>query len=179
MQTFLSEPTTTASAAVLDNVRLQCQYKEGMQILGAIAITPEGGGQRVDGKVPFASNHPATNMWRGHEKQLYYYLDDVRVELDRRGIKTSTIREKLSHMMGTNPDWILNDPRVMPAWWTNEWDRDRLMTTHRANLYNKDNVHYAQYKVDALILDKYLGDYVCCPGKHAPYYYPTHTKEYA
>lgn len=179
MQTFLSEPTFADSVAVLDKVRLQCQYKEGWQILDAIAKTPDGGGSRVDGKVPFASNHPATNQWRGHENQLYQYLEAVRIELDRRGVKTDTLRWKLAETLASNMQWVLDDKRVMPGWWTNEWDRDRLMTTHRANLYRKDEIHYADYKVDSIILDKYLGDYVCCPGKHAPYYYPTHTKEYA
>jgi hypothetical protein len=172
MQTFMSEPHLYDCAAVLDDKRLNKQYLEGWQILNAIAQTPEGGGQRVNGKIPFASNHPATNQWRGHEYALSGYLACVEAELNIRGIKTVTIMEKIQQTMKEN-GWF-QQLSGLPSWWKDTSEFERLRITHRGNLYNKDPEHYAQYEADAVALDRDLESLVCCPGKHAPYYYPTH-----
>lgn len=180
MQTFLSEDNYVDSAAVLDNVRLQKQYLEGYQILNAIFLTPGGGGSRVDGKVPFASNHPATNMWRGCEHGLFLYLECCRVELTRRGIKTDVLQEKILSITYAikgqgNTDFSSSS---YPAWWKDLDTQDKIIYTHRASLYKKDPVHYAPYADFALHLDLYRDQLVCCPGKHADYHYPTHTEKY-
>jgi hypothetical protein len=173
MQTFLSELTFADSAAALDSVRLNKQLLEGRQILHAISITPDGGGSRVDGKVPFASNHPVTNQWRGHEFRLAEYLLEVRRECDKRGIQTKKNWEAISDLMA----FIAPEGMDLPAWWTNYDERAMVIRSHRYNLYNKDKVYYGQYEGDAEKFARDLADtphdVVCCTT-HAPYWYPTH-----
>lgn len=176
MQTFLPETTFWDSAATLDNVRLNKQLLEGYQIMNAIFLTPDGGGSRVDGKVPFASNHPATNMWRGHEFWLLQYLGDVEQEARLRGIKTDKNWDNIQTVYQKSP-WTYQDCNTPePNWWLDPLERERVLWTHRANLYRKDPIHYAQYKSDSDTLDRHYKSVVCCPDKHAPYYYPTHVR---
>lgn len=177
MQTFLSENTFSASVGALDNVRLQKQYLEGWQILDAIAKTPLGGGQRIDGKVPFASNHPATNMWRGHEYQLMVYLRHCRNELISRDIKTDVVSAKIA-VTAAGSDWR---DKSLPAWWEDEQIRVKIETTHRASLWRKMPEHYPDfYACSERLVATYPEVLLCCDralaGKHQPYYYPTHAE---
>jgi hypothetical protein len=171
MQTFLSEQTLASSVQVLDNARLRKQFLEGWQILDAIAKTPEGGRQRVNGKFVFAANHPATNQWRGHERVLERYLWLCKYELDNRGESTLKVTAKLQDTMKANAYW--NKP-CFPDWYNDPVQKRRVRMTHRYNLYHKDPVHYAQYESEGRMLDSDILDLVCCPGKHARYYYPSH-----
>ena len=175
MQTFLSEDTFHESAQVLDNKRLQKLYLEGWQILDAIRKTPEGGRQKVSGKYVFAANHPVTNQWRGHEYMLMSYLQACCDVLDARGIKTDVVTAKIAATFeGTGWETQYGSGNYAPEWLTDPYASARLRTTHRGNLFNKDPEHYAQYEASAVALDKHPDSLVCCPGKHAPYYYPTH-----
>lgn len=186
MQTFLSEPNLVESVTVLDNIRLNKQLLEGWQILNAISITPAGGGQRVNGKVPFASNHPVTNQWRGFEGALEGYLWLCKYELDARGTKTEKLSAKLQQVMDDNRDTFNYGPGSgFPAWYKDEAQRERVLLTHRFNLFNKDREYYAKYEAEGRMLDSEVLSLVCCPDKvrkhlagnklaHAPYYYPTH-----
>lgn len=180
MQTFLPEPTYEGSVAVLDNKRLNKQLLEGYQILDAIAKTPLGGTQKVDGKSVFAANHPATNMWRGSEGALWSYLNDVAVALNDRGIRTLKNYENIMRVMGENPQWP--DFEITPAWMRDEAAFNKVMFSHKANLYFKDQEHYAQYAghagrfTEALVFDPL--SVVCCAtrrqGRPCGYYWPTH-----
>ena len=78
MQTFLPYVYDfKQTARVLDNKRLNKQLLEGRQIYAALT-------GRSTGWV----NHPATRMWAGHENMLVEYLEAIKNECDRRGIKT-------------------------------------------------------------------------------------------
>lgn len=174
MQTFLSELTFADSVEALDSIRLNKQYLEGWQILNAIALTPAGPRTvKIDGKYPFSSNHPATNMWRGSETVLVAYLSWVKMELNNRGIKFDLIESKINDTVKSMKSGS-NDPE----WWSDHDERVRIINSHRYNLYNKDKDYYSQYKDSAEKFAQALADtphdVVCCPGKHAPYWYPTH-----
>jgi hypothetical protein len=171
MQTFLSEQTFAESAAVLDNKRLNKQLLEGYQILKAISQTPDGGGSRIDGKVPFASNHPVTNQWRGSEAVLCLYLGHIMTECDLRGIKWDKNWANICDLFHNNPQ--LADNLILPDWYVDNSARRRVLMTHRRNLWWKDHDYYEQYMADARMVDSEPVVWVCCTT-HAPYYYPTH-----
>lgn len=175
MQTFLSEPTFEESVAVIDPKRLNKQLFECRQILDAIIKTPEGGRQKVNGKYVFAANHPATNMYRGYEGFLIEYASFCAVELNRRDAAWQTHWFFIQSLVQDNPGAFTY--KTIPDWWTDPVQKDKIMYTHRASLYRKNPEHYSQYKTDALTLDKYSEFFVCCPGKHAPYYYPAHMED--
>jgi hypothetical protein len=62
VNTFLPFPQFTKSAQALDYKRLGKQRVEAWQIL-----------QALRGETKGWTNHPATKMWRGHEKALCEY----------------------------------------------------------------------------------------------------------
>ena len=179
----MSESTIADSVAAIDNgltnldgtwspSRLNKQYLEGWQILDAIAKTPEGGRQRVNGKMVFAANHPVTNMWRGHEGTLKTYLEECQTRLDALGTSTDKTAARIEITWAENPHW--HDNYLFPEWWTDTERAERVLTTHRASLYAKHPVFYRQYAYEAGLVEQDLTSWVCCPGKHQPYYYPTH-----
>lgn len=169
MQTFLSEPTFEASAAVLDSKRLNKQLLEGRQILAALAGETKGW-----------VNHPATKMWRGYEAALGSYLAAVAEECDKRGIKTEANWNTILTIMDSQ-GWFAQE-MVMPPWWDeNGTEMDRIVYTHRTALYHKDPVHYWEYKMCAETIDNDPLRWVCCAtrrqGKPCGYYWPSHVEE--
>lgn len=157
MQTFLSEPTIRECAKALDNKRLNKQILEGYQILKVLSNASPSGAWR---------NHPAVLMWKNHEHSLMSYIKSMVVEAKLRGIKTdkneSNLKEleyKYSNLWGKGqPKWFLSK------------EHDRVIATHRANLYNKDPEyyhHYKQYVVD-------VNNEPCC--ERCKYYWPTHVE---
>ena len=182
MQTFLSEPTFQESVAVLSTKHIVKQLFECKQILEAINKTPEGGTQRIDGKPVFAANHPVTNMFRGYERYLFGYAEATREENVHRNYKTENHWAAITTIMNElnfNELGGLNElDETLPGWATG-WQRERIQLTHRANLYAKDPIWYAQYEQDHHNLHRVVLDVVCCPdkvrkGTHQPYFYPTH-----
>lgn len=154
MQTFLSEFSFRDTARALDNKRLNKQLLEGRQILTALT-TGKGW-----------VHHPATKMWAGHECVLLDYLNEIRLEMIMRGIKTDKNWSAITEIFESNPE--LYDHNKWPWWWLDSAARKNIVTTHRGRLYEKDPDHYQDY----WLAFKTYRDYVCC--NRCNYYWPTH-----
>lgn len=177
MQTFLSEPTFRASAQALDSKRLNKQLLEGRQMLNALAGNQKG-----------FVNHPATLMWKGHEHAFMSYLASVVIEMAERGIEYANNWRECLRIHGEKWYGDGRPTNGTPEWFTGE-SKQRIITTHRANLYLKDPDYYAHYAPEAIeyqqTLDTNPLEMVCCdkrrrvPGKTGlqpcGYYWPTHT----
>jgi hypothetical protein len=132
MQTFLPSADYEYAAQTLDNKRLNKQILEGYQIMKVLSGASESGAWR---------NHPAVLMWKDAEHSLMDYIDNMVYEANFRGIKTDknvsnlqTLKRSFSHMWGN----------IKPVWSKPE-HIDRVITTHRVNLYRKDSVLYSQF----------------------------------
>ena len=117
MQTFLPYPDFEKSLQALDYRRLGKQRVEAFQILRAIR---QGGGW---------SNHPATNMWRGHVNALKLYHNLCIDEWLQRGYQN---RMKKMRITG---------PVCYPPW----FGREDFHAAHRSNLLRKDPEFYGRY----------------------------------
>jgi hypothetical protein len=133
MQTFLPFIEFSESAKALDSKRLNKQILEGYQILNVLSNDDPRAGWR---------NHPAVKMWRGHEVALWNYIFECVEEADRRGIKTDknvenlrALRDRAGHMWGYG----------LPEWFSNAEALNRVVMTHRANLYKKDPYFYVDF----------------------------------
>lgn len=159
MQTFLPSRNFIKSAQILDSKRLNKQILECYQILNVLSGQSPTGGWR---------NHPAVKMWRGHEQTLHMYVNAMIAEAKRRGIKTEKNEEnirnlfdRVGHTWGAElPDWYLDDHKIM-----------RIVTTHKANLFNKDPMYYAQFQVAT----QSPYNTPCCPT--CKYYWVTHEEK--
>lgn len=159
MQTFLPSRNFIKSAQILDSKRLNKQILEGYQILNVLSGQSPTGGWR---------NHPAVKMWRGHEQTLHMYINAMIAEAKRRGIKTDKNEENIRNLFnrvgdtwGTSlPDWYLDDHKIM-----------RIVTTHKANLFIKDPMYYAQFQVAT----QSPYNTPCCPT--CKYYWVTHEQK--
>jgi len=156
MQTFLPYKDFDKSAAVLDSKRLNKQILECYQILKVLNSNDPKAGWR---------NHPAVKMWRGHENALFDYTLAMIREADRRGIKTDKNKENL---MVLRVATIANWGNGLPAWFGDSSVMKRVTTTHRANLYRKDDAYYYGFKES--VADK--NNEPCC--ERCNYYWVTH-----
>ena len=120
MQTFLPYPEFDRSAAVLDMRRLGKQRVECSQILNALTGVSAGW-----------KNHPATLMWRGHERALCLYSIDVCVAWRARGYKDSLL-SAFRYLLPTFKD------TGVPKWLGNE----EFHRSHQSNLIRKLPEHY-------------------------------------
>ena len=132
MQTFLPSSDYEHSAQILDNKRLNKQILEGYQIIKILSGASESGAWR---------NHPAVLMWKNAEHSLMDYIDNMVYEANFRGIKTDknvsnlkTLKQSFSSMWG----------KSQPIWQKPE-HLDRVITTHKVNLYRKDPDIYAEF----------------------------------
>lgn len=153
MQTFLVDTSSyTSTFYKLDMKRLGKQRIEGYQILRAIN-DPNYGWQ----------NHPAVKMWRPYPKELLNYtLLSCTIWRDRG--YNDTVEARLHEEF---PDWSYSMDLSLPPFIT-----DRLIETHRANLWLKAPSQYpAAWELFALDLP----NLVCCPGR-CNYYWPSHSK---
>ena len=155
MQTFLPFSDYETVAQTLDSKRLNKQILEGYQILKILSGASESGAWR---------NHPAVLMWKHSETHLMDYIDHMVYEANWRGIKTDknvsnlkTLKSRFGNMWGN----------LTPIWQKPE-HLDRVINSHRANLYRKDSTMYAEYHLNTAD--------PCCPG--CLYYWPTHTLRY-
>jgi hypothetical protein len=147
VQTFLPYASFQESAKELDSKRLNKQILECYQILKVLSSDDPKAAWR---------NHPAVKMWRGHEFALWNYVQAMIVEADIRGIKTDKnlsnlfeLRQAKSDQWGSkNPDWM-SDETLMKY----------VTTTHKANLFIKDQVLYPQF--ETAVTDEY--NQPCCP----------------
>ena len=158
MQTFLTSQSFIETAHCLDQKRLVKQLLECRQIMAALTGNSKGG-----------TNHPCTKMWAGHERSLYKYAYSMAVEMRNRGYKYEANLNAIKEMLF--PIWKDINPN-RPAWLTDPYIADKVFTTHRASLFNKDPEHYAQFQIDTY----FARAQVCCIGtkKICNYYWPTH-----
>lgn len=124
MQTFLPYPNYPQSARCLDNKRLGKQRVEVLQILKALAGESKGW-----------VNHPATRMWRGHERALAVYGMVICNEWKHRGFN-DTCKEKIKVYLSK-----FDDDASSPSWMND----DKFHSSHRSNLLRKDPDWYGQY----------------------------------
>lgn len=122
MQTFVPCAAVVDCAKALDWRRLNKQITETIQILNTLTGASSGW-----------ANHPAVQMWRGHEKSLAVYGLIMIGEWRNRGY-TSHVgsAEKLEA-------WVMSLPTTgWPEW----WEREDVMRSHQSNLVRKDPDHY-------------------------------------
>ena len=160
MQTFLPHATNRDSLDALDNKRLNKQILECYQILNILTEQSQGTGWR---------NHPAVLMWKGSEEELFRYAFTA-VELAKmRGINVEKNRANLTRIARNAPIHTLGDD--LPIWLNNPTILKLVNTTHKANLYRKDPIYYAEYAY--AVYDKY--NKPCCDS--CQYYWPTHKEK--
>jgi hypothetical protein len=140
MQTFITNSTKTFGVEDLDSKRLNKQLLECRQILTILAEKHYD----PDTKIAWR-NHPAVKMWAGSEGFLLMYILAVRDELAARGVKYEKNMFAIMDVADNRIPELINDTVDPPAWWTDPIAQDRVITTHRASLYKKDPVAYAQY----------------------------------
>jgi hypothetical protein len=156
MQTFLPYKDFDKSAHALDSKRLNKQILEGYQIMNVLMNDDPKAGWR---------NHPAVKMWRGFENSLFDYILAMIREADRRGIKTDKNKDNLINLrVRTISRW----GHGIPAWYNNAKIMKRVTTTHKANLYRKDDEYYYKFK-EAVISPN---NEPCCDKCN--YYWVTH-----
>ena len=154
MQVFLPHEYFPETASVLDQKRLVKQLLEGRQILAAIAGETKGW-----------VNHPATKMFRNSPNTLFKYLNAIATEMNIRGYKFENNWEAINKYYFKLRDTDLGKP----SWMYGE-ELNKVITTHRANLYLKAPDLYPQYEYEA---DRYRS-LVCCD--RCNYYWPTHVR---
>lgn len=120
VNTFLPYPDFAETAKALDYRRLGKQRVEAWQILSALIGTSQGW-----------SNHPATKMWRGHEKALCDYGIAICLEWISRGYR-DTMLVRFVEVRATLPDTGL------PEWLGD----DAFHQSHQSNLLRKDSTYY-------------------------------------
>lgn len=147
MQTFLPLPDSTASAHVLDRLRLGNQRLEGKSDL-YICCRWKGIDLREilalsDKQAEYVwrryRNHPAAQMWRGRELALAAYCVAVCDEWIARGYVDNQRPLILAAI-----DALPQCSRELPHWFG---DSD-FHRSHRSNLLRKSPEHYRQYWPD-------------------------------
>jgi len=123
MQTFLPHKKYKKSARCLDYKRLGKQRVECKQIY--LALTNGGGWV----------NHPAVQMWKGHEYQLLKYAIAITEEWISRGYNDSLLpffrTEIETFGMCKKPTWMGNK---------------KFHNSHKFMLMKKDPEHYGQFE---------------------------------
>lgn len=156
MQTFLPSKNFDTVANMLDSKRLNKQILECYQVLKVLSSKDPHAGWR---------NHPAVKMWSGSEHILFVYTLSMLAEADLRGIKTDKNKANIE-MLRSNytKEWGTK----MPDWYQDELTMNKIIMTHRANLYTKDPFFYSQfeYAID------HEDNTPCC--ETCKYYWATH-----
>lgn len=125
MQTFLPYSDFTKTARALDDRRLFKQLVEANQIIAIITH-----GKTKSGK-PYKAwtNHPAVKMWRGYDKALKEYANEILKEIrNRNKINTSAKLYRPKNI-------------IYPTWLGNK----KFHSAHRSALLKKNKKHYAQF----------------------------------
>ena len=158
MQTFLPHSSPAYCAEALDNKRLNKQILEGYQILNVLSGQSKSGAWR---------NHPAVLMWKEAEWSLWTYIQACVDEANKRGIKTDKNVFNLNLLKDKCGEFWSNNK---PIFSKNKNYINRLIITHRANLYHKDPIYYAHY------YDAVANEYnkPCCD--RCKYFWPTHAE---
>lgn len=144
MQTFIPVTTSFADMAkVLDNKRLNKQALEGWQVLMVLLeLDPNGNHRPAKGW----RNHPAVNMWRGHETSLNTYIQFMVAEWKARGYN-STIGDKAKQTMqhAEAAGLISTHTLSMPMWIEDTELYELVASSHRRALLNKEYEWYSQF----------------------------------
>lgn len=123
MQTFLPLPDFHESVMTLDKLRLGNQvYREGK--------TLATGGW---------ANHPASKMWRGHERSLCEYLLAGVQAMELRGWHKAEVVERWRAYFS---DLRITFACTGPPPWLGD---DDFHAAHRSNLIRKDPEWYGQF----------------------------------
>jgi hypothetical protein len=133
MQTFLPSSNPVVTARWLDSKRLNKQILECYQILNVLSGKSPTGGWR---------NHPAVLMWKGYERGLWNYVQAMIYEARQRGIRTENNEANLNRLKEMCWDQWEENP---PSFWNDNTKLMRLITTHKANLFDKDPMYYARF----------------------------------
>lgn len=160
MQTFLPSSRYNTAASMLDNKRLNKQILECYQILNVLSGRSKTNAWR---------NHPAVLMWEGNERGLWRYVQAMITEAKSRGIRTENNEKNLNELKDKCWNHWQDDT---PEYFTDQNKMMRIVTTHRANLFNKDPLYYAEFQY--ALHSPY--NTACCPDRKQPckYYWPTH-----
>ena len=153
MQTFLPYSSFLDSARCLDTKRLGKQRVEGLQILQALLRGPKSCTNCLLSESKCACkhrnirstpwyNHPATQLWKGHERSFQHYVLTICEEWISRGFK-DTVKPKVW-------DIFLNmsDP-ICPEW--NAFYHPPIIgdkefhNSHKSALLLKYPEHYSQF----------------------------------
>lgn len=153
MQTFIPDADYAVGARTLDQKRLIKQLLEGRQIMQVLSKNE----YQSNGLVTPWAHHPAVMMWRGHKGALRCYLYSIRCEMEIRGFNYARNWRVIESVdvRGEHDD---------PWWIADKAALDRVITSHRANLWKKDHHHYYQWGHEKAE--------PCCP--RCNYYWPTH-----
>lgn len=149
------------SAKALDNKRLNKQILEGYQILKVL--------NNPDPRAAWR-NHPAAKMWEGHEEALFIYIMAMVDEANIRGIKTD---KNLANLTELRNKTISHWGKGLPKWMLQRGKIDRVVATHKANLYRKDPEYY--WKFEEAVRNDF--NKPCCDT--CQYYWVTHEEKYA
>lgn len=133
MQTFLPSSNPVTTARWLDNKRLNKQILECYQILNVLSGKSPTGGWR---------NHPAVLMWKGYERGLWQYVQAMVREAKIRGIRTENNEANLNRLK--DMCWSQWGDKK-PSFWDDTARLMRVITTHKANLFDKDPMYYASF----------------------------------
>jgi hypothetical protein len=155
MQTFLPYKDFDQCAETLDNKRLNKQILESYQILKVLSGQSTSGAWR---------NHPAVLMWKNAEKSLLTYTRAMIKEASLRGIKTDKNEANIEALKAVSGHLWGTDKPV----WSKASHVNRVNITHRANLYRKDYIYYAEFYKDTQSED----NKPCCDK--CLYYWTTH-----
>ena len=143
MQTFVPLFGSADTAKVLDRARLNKQALEGWQILmNLVELDPQGNHRPAKGW----RNHPAVKMWRGHEGALVVYIIRMVMEWQKRGYK-STIADKTitTYIQAVKLGRITPESHRYPEWMRDKELFDKIASSHRLALLNKDYEWYSQF----------------------------------
>lgn len=144
MQTFITDNggDFATIAGHLDNRRLNKQALEAWQImLTLLELDPQGEHRTPRGW----TNHPATNMWRGHELALYDYLVAMTKEWRHRGFSTSIEEKATKTIEVAYSNVLLNEQAGKPKWLQVPGTLARIASSHRRALLCKDYEWYSQF----------------------------------
>ena len=109
-------------------------------------------------------------MWEGAEAELYRYAMTAVVLADMRGIKTDKNKSNLESLSRDRKSLMWEDNT--PIWASTPTIIKRVNATHKAKLYRKDPIFYAEFA--SAVNDPY--NKPCCDK--CQYYWPTHEVKY-
>lgn len=143
MQTFVPLLGSADTAQVLDRARLNKQALEGWQILmNLVELDPQGNHRTARGW----RNHPAVKMWRGHEGALTTYIVRMVLEWEKRGYKSTIAKKAITtYIQAVKLGRITKESHRLPEWMKDKELFDRIASSHRMALLNKDYEWYSQF----------------------------------